>query len=146
MKPADQMIFVQPDGRPAGQTMAGKNLFRHIGEQFRAGMRIGVHKNQPVAGGRRRAGISRAGDLVDRLEHDSAPAARAISAVRSVELLSQTISSNSQPRCVKAAAAVLICASDVPSSLSSLNAGTTMEIFTARNVAANVRSLKLQTG
>ena len=33
-------------------------------------MGIGVHKDQPVAGGRRRAGISRAGDLIDRLEYD----------------------------------------------------------------------------
>ena len=33
-------------------------------------MRISIHKNQPVAGGRRRAGISRAANLVDRLEHD----------------------------------------------------------------------------
>jgi hypothetical protein len=60
-----------------------------------------------------------------------APAARAISAVRSVELLSQTINSVSQPMRVNAPAADLIRASDAPSSRSSLNAGTTIEIFTA---------------
>ncbi len=63
-----------------------------------------------------------------------APAARAISAVRSVELLSHTINSTSQPRDVNAPAANLICASDAPSSRSSLKAGITMEIFTAENV------------
>ncbi len=63
-----------------------------------------------------------------------APAARAISAVRSVELLSQTINSVSQPIFANAAAADLILASDSPSSRSSLNAGMTIEIFTGRNV------------
>ena len=32
-------------------------------------MRVGVHENQPVAGGRRRAGIAGAANLVERLEH-----------------------------------------------------------------------------
>jgi hypothetical protein len=48
--------------------------------------------------------------------------------------LSHTISSTSQLRCVKASAADLISTSDRPSSRSSLKAGMTMEIFTARNV------------
>ena len=65
------MMFVQPDGRAAGQTSTGNNLLRDIRKKFRAGMRIGIHKNQPVPGRRRRAGIARAGDLVDRLEHDN---------------------------------------------------------------------------
>jgi len=64
------MIFVQPDGRTAGETLIRKNLIRDIGEQFRARMRIGIHKNHPVAGRRRRAGIPRAGNLIDRLKHD----------------------------------------------------------------------------
>src|SRR6267142_5805701 len=63
-----------------------------------------------------------------------APAARAISAVRSVELLSHTINSTSQLRRVKASDASWISASDAPSSRSSLKAGMTMEIFTPRNV------------
>lgn len=33
-------------------------------------MRIGVHKNEPVAAGRRRAGIPRARNLVDRFKHN----------------------------------------------------------------------------
>src|ERR1039458_6801252 len=36
-------------------------------------MRVGVHKNQPVAGGGGGAGVPRAGNLVDRLEHDAGP-------------------------------------------------------------------------
>ena len=64
------MLFIHPDGRAAGQTPAGLDLFRHVREQFRARLRIRVHENQPVAGGRRRAGIPGAGDLIDRLKHD----------------------------------------------------------------------------
>ncbi len=73
------------------------------------------------------------------------PPRAAISAVRSVELLSHTINSTSQPRRVNAPAAALICASDSPSNRSSLNAGMTMDILNAGNVAANVGSLKLLT-
>jgi len=75
--------LIPPNGRAAGETGAGLNLLRHVCEQFHAGMGIGVHKDQPVAGGRRRAGISRAGNVVDRFNTTVAPAARAISAVRS---------------------------------------------------------------
>jgi len=49
-----------------------------------------------------------------------------------VELLSQTINSVSQPILENAPAADLICARDAPISRSSLNAGTTIEIFTAQ--------------
>src|SRR5262245_16866688 len=59
-----------------------------------------------------------------------ASAARAFSAVRSVELLSQTMSSLSQPSDVKAAVAALIRRSDRAMNFSSLNAGTMIEIFT----------------
>jgi len=73
-KPSDdyggKMVLVQPDRRAARETLAGKNLRRDIGKQFRAGMRIGVHKSQPVAGRCVRAGISRASNLVDRLKHN----------------------------------------------------------------------------
>jgi hypothetical protein len=55
---------------PPARHLPEMNLLRDVGKQFRAGMRIGIHKNQPVAGRRRRAGIPRAGDLVDRLKHD----------------------------------------------------------------------------
>jgi len=57
-------------GRATCQTIAGADFFCHVGKQFRAGMGIGVHKNQPVASGRRRPGISRSGDLIDRLKYD----------------------------------------------------------------------------
>jgi len=57
-----------------------------------------------------------------------APAARAISAVRSVELLSQTTSSQ-PPAASKARAAALMFSSVPASSRSSLNAGTTTDSF-----------------
>ncbi len=58
-----------------------------------------------------------------------APAARAISAVPSLELLSQTTSSHAQPRASNAAAAARMLARDAASSPSSLNAGTITETF-----------------
>src|SRR5438552_14493435 len=58
-----------------------------------------------------------------------APAARAFSAVRSVELLSQTMISFSQPNAEKALVAAMILRSDRPMNFSSLKAGTTTEIF-----------------
>src|SRR5215470_6152537 len=60
-----------------------------------------------------------------------APSARAMSAVPSVELLSQTIVSVGQPRASNATAAARTLASVAGSSFSSLNAGMTTEIFTA---------------
>src|SRR6266566_9089046 len=58
-----------------------------------------------------------------------APAARAISAVRSVELLSQTISSVSHPRCQNCALAAWTRARVSPMSRCSLKAGIMMEIL-----------------
>src|SRR6266540_5284288 len=58
-----------------------------------------------------------------------APAARAFSAVRSVELLSHTMISLSQPSKEKAPAAALILRSARAMNFSSLNAGTMTEIF-----------------
>ena len=69
----DQKMLVEPDGRAAGKAAAGKNLRRHVGEKSGAGMRIGVHKHQPVAGGGGGAGVAGAGDLVDRLKNDFGP-------------------------------------------------------------------------
>src|SRR5688572_30981790 len=68
-----------------------------------------------------------------------APAAAAISAVRSLELLSHTISSISQPAAANADDAALIAASDRGSRRSSLNAGTTIEIFTRNGYHASGR-------
>src|SRR5262245_54845174 len=59
-----------------------------------------------------------------------ASAERASSAVRSVELLSHTISSLAQPRNVNAARAAFTLAREEAISFSSLKAGMTMEIFT----------------
>src|SRR2546427_2244121 len=59
-----------------------------------------------------------------------ASAARAFSAVRSVELLSQTMISLSQPSEEKASDAALILRSERAMNFSSLNAGTMIEIFT----------------
>lgn len=59
-----------------------------------------------------------------------APAATAISAVRSVELLSQTINSHSHPRATNPSAASVNARRFSPNSFSSLKAGTTTETFT----------------
>ena len=64
------MFFIHPDRHSAGQAAAGIDLLRNFGKQSGARTRIRVHKNQPVAGGRRRAAIPGAGDLIDRLEHN----------------------------------------------------------------------------
>ena len=68
--PASQMFLIHPDRHPAGQTATGTDLLRNFGKQSGVGTRIRIHKNQPVAGGRRRAAIPGAGDLIDRLEHN----------------------------------------------------------------------------
>src|SRR5881396_2451141 len=63
-----------------------------------------------------------------------APDARAFSAVRSVELLSHTMISLSQPGAEKASVAALILRSERAMNFSSLNAGTTTEIFMMRSL------------
>src|SRR5256885_12935552 len=68
-----------------------------------------------------------------------APAARAFSAVRSVELLSQTMISLSQPKEEKASVAAVILRSDRAMNFSSLNAGTMTEIFIVSSLT-NARS------
>lgn len=65
-----------------------------------------------------------------------APPARASSAVRSVELLSHTTSSTSQPSRVKPAVAARMLANVAAMSFSSLKAGTITEIFIAASVGA----------
>jgi len=59
--------------------------------------------------------------------------------VRSVELLSQTISSDSKPTRTNTARAVLIAFRDSVSKRSSLNAGMTMEIFNGSDAAVGQR-------
>src|SRR5436190_18310565 len=71
-----------------------------------------------------------------------ASAARAFSAVRSVELLSQTMISLSQPSEEKAFVAALILRSERAMNFSSLNAGTMIEIFT--RAFGNARPRKSQ--
>ena len=63
-----------------------------------------------------------------------AAAARAISAVLSVELLSQTMSSVSQPRLRKAGKAALMWRRVSPRRRSSLKAGMMTEIFKAESL------------
>src|SRR6266576_3050267 len=62
-----------------------------------------------------------------------------MSAVRSVELLSQTMSSDSQPKAANAARAEFIWARVSPSNRSSLNAGMRIEIFNAPSVGGTLR-------
>src|SRR5580765_2695391 len=75
-----------------------------------------------------------------------ASAARAFSAVRSVELLSQTMSSLSQPSAAKASVAALILRSERAMNFSSLNAGTMIEIFTRAFGNARPRKSQKPTG
>src|SRR5881409_2917069 len=71
-----------------------------------------------------------------------ASAARAFSAVRSVELLSQTMISLCQPSEEKASVAALILRRERAMNFSSLNAGTMIEIFT--RAFGNARPHKCQ--
>src|SRR5258705_379888 len=75
-----------------------------------------------------------------------ASAARAFSAVRSLELLSQTIISFSQPSEEKASVAALILRSARAMNFSSLNAGTMIEIFTREFGNARPRKSQKPTG
>src|SRR5436190_5126430 len=75
-----------------------------------------------------------------------ASAARAFSAVRSVELLSQTMISFSQPSEQKASVAALILRSERAMNFSSLNAGTMIEIFTRAFGNARPRKSQRPTG
>src|SRR5438034_6744574 len=74
-----------------------------------------------------------------------APDARAFSAVRSVELLSQTMISLSQPVAAKASVAALILRSERAMNFSSLNAGTTTEIFMMRSLTDDRPKVKDQS-
>ena len=100
-------------------------------------MGIGVHENKPIAGSSRGAAIAGAANLVDRFEYRRwRSAARAISAVRSVELLSQRINSVDQPLSVKPDMAARMEARLAARSFSSLKAGTTRtEIFKSASLA-----------
>ena len=94
-------------------------------------MRIGVHKDQPVAGRRRRARISSARDLIDWLEDNNR--AHATRDFRRRGPVGIVITHGwipvSQPIFVKAFAADLVAQAIHASDFSSLNAGMTMEIF-----------------
>ena len=67
---AKKSLSIPTKGRAAGHAIPRAYFVHHVGEQFRAGMGIRVHKDQPVAGRRRRTGIPRTGDLADQLEHN----------------------------------------------------------------------------
>src|SRR5881397_774274 len=75
-----------------------------------------------------------------------ASAARAFSAVRSAELLLQTMISLSQPSAEKASVAALILRSERAMNFSSLNAGTMIEIFTRAFGNARPRKSQKPTG
>ena len=134
----DKILFVQPHRRAAGEIFAGNNCFGDIGKKFRAWLRVRVHKNQPVAGRRRRAGIRRAGNLIsDGFKHDycARPPCDFRRAVGGI-IVAHDQFKFPATLCVNASAADLICASDSPSSRSSLNAGMMMEIFLLRTKVA----------
>src|SRR5947208_8844477 len=74
-----------------------------------------------------------------------APAARAFSAVRSVELLSQTMISLSQPNAEKVSVAAMILRKARAMYFSSLNAGTMTEIFIVSSLMNERSKVKEQS-
>ena len=127
----DEIFFVQLNCRAAREAFAGIDLLRDIGKSSAPGCESASTKTSqsPLAAAAPEF-LARAIWLIAS-KTTIAPATRAISAVWSVELLSQTINSVSQPIFTNAPAADLICTSDSPIKSSSLKAGTTIEIFTA---------------
>jgi len=65
----DEQFFIEPYGDAASQDFVGGNFFRDVGKKFFARIRIGIHKHQPITGGNGGAGITGAGDLIDRLKN-----------------------------------------------------------------------------
>src|SRR5262249_5166392 len=67
--PCKRSLPFQLDGGSAAQTLSRNDLLCHFSKQFPARLRVRIHKDQPIAGGCRRTGVSCASDLVDGLEH-----------------------------------------------------------------------------
>lgn len=57
-------------GAAAGQVFTGSDLFGDAVEEGRAGMGIGIDKDEPIAGSSGSATVSGAGDLVEGFEDD----------------------------------------------------------------------------
>ena len=65
-----EVMLIQPHGGASCNAFAGTDMVCDIAKKLRAGMGICIHENEPSASGERGAAISRAGNLVDRLEND----------------------------------------------------------------------------
>lgn len=63
-----EVAFVQPHRGTSGDDVAGMDGFGHVGKQFRARMRIGIHKDEPIAACCGCTGITGSPDLVERFE------------------------------------------------------------------------------
>lgn len=125
----DKILFVQSHRRAVAKTFAGSHRISASANNSALGCESASTKiSQPPVAADAPVFLARAIWLIGS-NTTSAPAVRAISAVRSVELLSHTINSVCQPVFMKTFAATLIWASDSPSRRSSLKAGMTMEIF-----------------
>ena len=62
------MIAIEFNGAAAGNAFAGGDLFGDAFKKSRTGVGIGIDKNEPIAGSGGCAGVSGAGDLVDRFK------------------------------------------------------------------------------
>ena len=63
-------MTIEFDGAASRHAFAGGDLFGDAVKEGWTGMGIGVDKDEPVTRGRRGAGISGSGDLVDGFEDD----------------------------------------------------------------------------
>jgi len=68
-----RIVAVEFHGAAAGEAIARGDLFGNAFEKRRAGMGIGIDKDEPIAGSGGGSAISRAGNLVDGFEDDRGP-------------------------------------------------------------------------
>ena len=75
-----QINPLHSDGAAPSQAASRFNLLRHLGKQFRTGVRVRVNEHQPIPGSRCRAAVPCPGNLIDRLEdHPGASGTRQLS-------------------------------------------------------------------
>ena len=65
--------LIEPHGGTAREAFAGNDRVGHLVQQFGAGVRVGIHKNEPVAGGRGSTGVPCTADLVEGFKDDGGP-------------------------------------------------------------------------
>ena len=129
--PGGRAIGFDHDRGSACHAAPARDRRRDVPRTAPGGERVGVDEQAAESPPARAAPVFRARAIwLTGSKTTIAPAARAISAVRSVELLSQTMSPRAHARASNAAVARGCCGASPAAAFSSLNAGTTIEIFT----------------